>query len=396
MYLPKLAVTDANVQSICLPAPLELNNDTETGGKHLPSGPLSEKGIAGCWGSLRFDDRNMKFPTMILRLRKDLRFVNFAALGVPLSAVLALHYFPAYTCGVWNVLLESDLGNVLAALLAVGGYLLEHWNSRKSSRLEAQMERVVAQSHQLLIPISTQFHSLVLGSTLHFVDQHMGISEHTPSGTDGIVNSEILKRYIENPVMEMPTELINPSSVILLVGEVMMTEKMGQDLAQGLSTAMGLVPKTTTPTELPDFLHEAIKECKRPKSKLWKSYEAFVRHELLPGVQRIAEIIDENGHLMEPVPQKRLAEIFGRPGTGYGQKWEIAPRMWFYSMWLAYARSWQSVVSMWDDGVFDKIRPSMAFPVGMLFFNIEAQTMVAGAEKKLVGMSQMHGHDPNQ
>jgi hypothetical protein len=83
-------------------------------------------------------------------------------------------------------------------------------------------------------------------------------------------------------------------------------------------------------------------------------------------------------------------------GTGYGQAWEMAPRMWFYSLWLSYARSWQAVLHSWDDATTTTttdmmIRPQTPFPVGILVFNIEAQSIVARVEKKLVGMSQMHG-----
>jgi hypothetical protein len=87
-------------------------------------------------------------------------------------------------------------------------------------------------------------------------------------------------------------------------------------------------------------------------------------------------------------------------GTGFGQAWEMAPRMWFYSLWLSYARSWQAVLHSWDDAATTTttssstdmmIRPQTPFPVGILVFNIEAQSIVARVEKKLVGMSQMHG-----
>ena len=73
------------------------------------------------------------------------------------------------------------------------------------------------------------------------------------------------------------------------------------------------------------------------------------------------------------------------------------PRMWFYSQWLAYARGWNGVIDSWDRGHYMQMRPHTDFPCGMLFFNIEGQTIVSQVEKELVGMSQMHGHaaDPN-
>jgi hypothetical protein len=66
--------------------------------------------------------------------------------------------------------------------------------------------------------------------------------------------------------------------------------------------------------------------------------------------------------------------------------------MWFYSIFLAYARSWQELLAMWDDGFYGDIRPSVDFHIGVLPFNIEAQSIVARAEHDLIGVSQMHGH----
>jgi hypothetical protein len=328
---------------------------------------------------------------------------GYAAIGVSLVSILAVRNLST-TYAAFALLLQTDLGNALAALLAVGGYLLDHWNSRKSQQLEAQMARVSAQSHELLVPVTMQFHSLYLGATLQFVDKQLDkIPELSPgeSAKYQVYGRHLLKKYISSPVMEMPTELNDPKSVALLIGETMMTEQKNASKT-GVTAAMGVAPMTTSPRELPLVLHNALENCQNKKKKskptsiLWKSYEAFIRHEFVPAVDRIAEIIDEHGHLMEPVPPKRLAEIFGRSGTGYGQTWPMAPRMWFYSMWLCYARSWKTLLAMWDEGIYEEIRPSMAFPVGIMFFNIEAQTIVAGMEKELVGMSQMHGHDINR
>ena len=61
-------------------------------------------------------------------------------------------------------------------------------------------------------------------------------------------------------------------------------------------------------------------------------------------------------------------------------------------MVLSYAKSWKEVLSMWDKDVYLKMRPCLDFPIGVLFFNIEAQTIVASVEQRLIGMSQMHGH----
>jgi hypothetical protein len=293
------------------------------------------------------------------------------------------------------MILQSDFGNALAALVAVGGFLLDHWNQRKSQQLEAQIQRVTSQSHEFLVPVTTQCQALLLGSMLQFVDKHMSSTAHLMETEYGDANysSHILKEYLRSPVMDMPTELTNPSSVAFIAIEIVMKERK---VKSNNDRGIGVAPNITISREFPKFLHTAVENCDRPNSKLWKSYEAFVRHEFVPSVDRISELIDEHGHLMQPICPKRLAQIFDTTGTGQGHKWEIAPRMWFYSMWLAYAKSWKTLLAMWDAGVYDDIRPSANFPVGIMFFNIEAQTIVAKMEKQLVGMSQMHFQDPNK
>lgn len=293
-----------------------------------------------------------------------------------------------------------DLGNVIAAIVAVGGYLVEHWFSRRTAQVEKQMERVEAQSHDLLVPVTMHWQSLWMGSLLGFVDKHYGDLRVTRDE-----HKELSLRYqhwLDNMPdhMEVAANLNNPAAFMLL-SEVMFNATpttTGHEMKMSTSTIVGVKKraklfhsKVTSNHELPLLLQDRIQSCDR-EDRLWKSYEAFVRHSLVPAIDRIADVIDEYGHLMEPVPPRRMAEIFGTDGTGYGVKWTVAPRMWFYSMFLAYARSWREVLSAWDDGIYDNIRPAVNFPVGIMFFNVEMQSIVAEVEKELIGASQMHGH----
>lgn len=78
--------------------------------------------------------------------------------------------------------------------------------------------------------------------------------------------------------------------------------------------------RVTHTRELPLILHREIEQCDR-NSTLWKSYEAFIQYRYLPAIERIGEIVDEHGHLMEPVPPHRMKEIFKMSGNGYGLRW---------------------------------------------------------------------------
>jgi len=286
---------------------------------------------------------------------------------------------------ILQIIETHDFGNVIAVLVAVGGYLLENWTSRMASKLEKQMERVEAQSHELLVPVTMQWQSLWLGSILAFIDKHAGeVLFKEENKAELIEYRATLKELSDpyHPMLELPTNLANPESFPMLMQIVFKPNgKLGKSRQARVSTKH----------ELPLILHNDIMNCDRD-SKLWKSYEAFVRYSFVPGVERIADIIDEHGHLMELVPPDRLKALFGQDGNGYGQKWNISPRMWFYSQFLAYAKSWQELLAMWDHGLMDQIRPTVDFPVGLMSFNVEAQSIVAEIEQRLIGTSQMHGH----
>ena len=307
-------------------------------------------------------------------------FFAYAIRGLLLAAVFAaMNSVPGdVVTSVWEMVARSDIGNAIAALVTVAGYMLEMWNSRKSRQLDAQIERVQAQSQNFLVPVTTQFHSLCMGGMLSFVDSQI---DEIISSKEGSKLVEVLHKSSPQFCSGPCTMLKNPASDAFLL-QIMRASPR----ADG-----GFFFQALSDREFPMELHNALKKCKRPNSKLWKDYESFIRNEFEPGVERIAQIIDEYGHLMEPIGHFKLQEIFGGD-TGIGRTWKFLPRMWFYSMWLSYARSWKTVVAAWDDGVYDRIRPCAPFPVGLMRFNIEAQTIVANTEQKLVGMSQMHGN----
>ena len=435
------------------------------------------------------------------------------------SSITVLSHVPQYTFAsivtLISTISESDnIGNLLAALVAVAGYLLDAYNTRKYKQLETQIERVSCQSRNLLVPITTQFHSLYTISTLQFVDNyltkdmiHTYINDH-PNYTTSILSnlqttidsnkgngtassvttrlkksndehdhnkkdddvdqfcSQFVELYIHataSGYYEIPENLQNPVSLAFLNEDVLFRRKYEEipqqddddenvdgaddedDVVQP-PTSVEKVSETTTtrtsassmnsnstssssirptlikstndvkkysttiqgkksnsrrpgaitsPQELPNPLHYALQklsEEEKPTSYLWKSYELFIRNEFVPTVNTIASIIEEHGNIMEPVPPPRLQEIYGQTSNGYGQTWNISPRMWFYSMWLSYSKSWDSILHLWDNGIYTRIRPTVPFPCGILFFNIEAQSIVANAEKKLIGISQMHGY----
>jgi len=211
--------------------------------------------------------------------------------------------------------------------------------------MEKQMERVEAQSHQLLVPVTMQLHRLWHGCIMNFIDKHCEdvLLKKDEYKETLIKCTNNMERWGEGPDafhLELPTRYRHAVSFPWAL------EVMHEDYN---------IMRVTHPRELPLILHDEILKCDR-NSTLWKSYEAFIRYSYLPAIERIGEIIDEHGHLMEPVPAARMKEIFKTEGNGYGIKWSHAPRMWFYSHMLAYVDSWKELLSKWDDGSYEEIR----------------------------------------
>ena len=93
---------------------------------------------------------------------------------------------------------------------------------------------------------------------------------------------------------------------------------------------------------------------------------------------------------MEPVPTKKLEEMFGLVSPN-DTEWVYTPRGIFFSMWMSYSLGWDSVLLQWDEGDFSCMRPMEPFPVGIFWIVLEGQNLVGEIQKELTGQSQMHG-----
>ena len=278
------------------------------------------------------------------------RIITYVVLVGSLAFPLVLiryRYLPS-TAALLEQMSSWDFGNAIAALLAVGGYLLEHYFSRQSSQLERQMERVEQQSHQLLVPVTFQWHSLWTVSTLNFIDVHIGDIIEKPEYRNELIRYKKQKGMNEKgPLFTATTQrqLNNPLS-----------RAMFMDIMYEYNDTSRGKLRVVSKTELPPLLHNEIlksmptsssssskqrdssskgKSTKKAvndnrNTQLWNSYEAFIRYTFVPTIEKLAQIIDESGHLMEPVSPARLEEMFGPDGTGFGAKWSIAPRGLFY------------------------------------------------------------------
>ena len=58
-------------------------------------------------------------------------------------------------------------------------------------------------------------------------------------------------------------------------------------------------------------------------------------------------------------------------------------------MWLQYSRAWEGLLAQWEAGDYSVHRPSAPFPIGLLFFVIEGQTIIGSDQQPRSGISQM-------
>lgn len=254
--------------------------------------------------------------------------------------------------------MDMDWGTVLAACIGVAGYVVDARTSRASEIRALRVERARAQFAELLVPINVHFHSLLF-SLYAFLDRHFDVAfpgaDRAYTNEDGVVRRRC-------------------------------TQWVWQD-ADGLMHVTLDHRPAGVPHEIPETLETAI----RKDPELAAEYRAWIVNEWLPSVERVEQRIDDAAHLMETIPTSQLATIFGPSPPMGGTSWEYTPRGMWFSWWAAYARAWRAVVNEWDAHDYSRIRPSVAFPVGIYFYVVQGQTVVGELQRRLTGHSQMHG-----
>lgn len=259
-----------------------------------------------------------------------------------------------------HLMSNIDLGTVLAAIIGITGYIIDARTSRASEIRSLQVSRAQSQFAELLTPINVNFHSMYISLYGFLLAHHDRAFDQEPVWTSR--DEVILKNASRWVWMEE--------------GGLMQVEQVDK-LAKRPAAVM---------RELPEKLVAAI----AADPKLAAEYRRFIRTEWVVCVDAIADRIKEASHLIETIPSGRLKQLFGT-GSPIGSSWEYTPRGLFLSWWLAYARGWTNVLSRWDDGDYSKLRPDVAFPVGLFFYTVEGQTIVGEIQKELTGHSAMHG-----
>ena len=93
--------------------------------------------------------------------------------------------------------------------------------------------------------------------------------------------------------------------------------------------------------ELPAAVLEIV--AAEPFSAIGLSYQRYVRRTYLPAVRRIAAVLREHAAAIEWPSVAWLKEMF--PGRSNAD-----PADTFTIIWLAYTRSWETLLAAWDEG----------------------------------------------
>ena len=251
---------------------------------------------------------------------------------------------------------SAPVGPIAAAIIAVSGYTFEARKAR-SEELSRELSRRFKEEEKLYVPINVYFHSLLF-SIYSFVGEHSEAKGEAYTSDDRVV-SEFAHDWVWNE----PDGLFQ------------------------LSVKSRNKPVATS-HELPAELERRI--AAEPDSELARKYRAWAREELYTPIRRISDVAYQSVDALEPIPVDRLRELFREPPIGF-RDWGFTPRGIFFSMWLAYRRGWDVVLAEWDAGDYSRVRPAAPFPVGLLYYVIECQSIVGKGKKDLLGFSQMDG-----
>eukprot|EP01052_Picozoa_sp_SAG31_P022574 SAG31_NODE_1800_length_7238_cov_4.818602_10_plen_222_part_00 len=104
--------------------------------------------------------------------------------------------------------------------------------------------------------------------------------------------------------------------------------------------------------ELPTaiFTHMAA----NPTSLVAHRFRLYARHVLVPSMQRISDIYEAHGSVVEMPSRAWLEERFQDMG------WSTLPPNFFHEMWIAWTGAWRLLLAEWEQGDLSAVQPGGA------------------------------------
>eukprot|EP01052_Picozoa_sp_SAG31_P048922 SAG31_NODE_10468_length_1135_cov_1.033784_2_plen_214_part_00 len=88
-----------------------------------------------------------------------------------------------------------------------------------------------------------------------------------------------------------------------------------------------------------------------PTSPLVESFRRYVRHQLLPSMQRIFALLEAHSSVVGSPPLEWLMEQFPT------EPWHRLPPSLYRALWLVETTTLESLVAQWDDGDIGVVHP---------------------------------------
>eukprot|EP01052_Picozoa_sp_SAG31_P036389 SAG31_NODE_4534_length_3158_cov_2.074534_1_plen_637_part_00 len=134
--------------------------------------------------------------------------------------------------------------------------------------------------------------------------------------------------------------------------------------------------------EMPTAILEIIGA--EPAAEIPGTYRSYVRHTVMPLLQRVVDTLRNHAAHVELPPKEWLEETFPEIS------WRSYTNAYFVDQWYAYTLSFKRVLSQWSEGNFSSIRPPQPQPIGgMLRLLNRSQERAEARQAELIGMTSV-------
>ena len=124
-----------------------------------------------------------------------------------------------------------------------------------------------------------------------------------------------------------------------------------------------------------------------PAGTLAARFRLYARHSIVPGMQRVSELLRAHAAVVEVPPTEWLVSKFPQ------EVWQFNTGELFQYIWVAHTEAWAALLEEWDTGELGSAVPRGAdwFPL-MALYAINDWAIVRGSERQreLIGCACSH------
>eukprot|EP01052_Picozoa_sp_SAG31_P012309 SAG31_NODE_718_length_12607_cov_21.723937_1_plen_486_part_00 len=159
--------------------------------------------------------------------------------------------------------------------------------------------------------------------------------------------------------------------------------KLGFDSAAASAIAMSDLKLSSSQPfclELPNVLHESLAD--DATSLLSHRFRSYAKHSFVPGLRRVANLLEEHSAVVPTPPTAWFVEKFP------GEPWYAISPLHYRVLWLARTLAWEAIIAEWEVGEHRSILPpgGCYFPFhGMQATNDFAITAGEALQQELIG-----------